>query len=562
MKLFHQTLRNAIRNDELQSFNQDMNGYFPRDQDGNPVLVSNDDGSITIGYIQNKKRKAIKVWEKTDSVRSMQYASAANIIRLFPSRFFSPFEFREKGLLLEQQQLDFLITEWINHEPLKDYIFKRLGRPEQLLAVADEFAQMQTELQQQGLGQYFFGPQSIIVIPEAKLLVGDYNFSKAGDSYKSNGLLYDNYISTLCTYISIKVLSQRPYFWDRYQLRTRGELLFTNTDLANITQSAIYLDLKGISEEIDKLLEALKIYCEKNTASVKLYLIPTQTAIEEVKSQNITEPPVTPQETDFLVDVPPHKEVIGMSNDLIPEVLPSETMLEATQAENSTSVNYSAAAILAGPRSTDNLAEPQSDNKAVDISDSSFAPSIQTSQDAKRSRRKIYGIAACVVLLILGSYLLKNQLSGSTTVSIDRSISVANNQNLVPETTESKKAMPDHSPNIPADTTSLKQNNATVPYDENTKEPEAKNQTSSNIERTTQADAVVTEGKNANDAARPTKVSVTNLDAALKDTTKMRTVELSNRVRAQRTDPGSYSRRQATLPQNSSQTFHISITPQ
>ncbi|PZF71026.1 hypothetical protein DN068_20195 [Taibaiella soli] len=324
-----------------------MNGYFPRDQDGNPLVVDsgNDDGSITIGYIQDKKRKAIKVWEKTDPARTAQYAAAADILGRSPSRFFIPYKFREKALLLEQQQLDILITDWINHDSLKDYISRCLGRPERLLIIADAYARMQMELQQT-LDQYYFGPESIIVTSDAQLLIGDYKFREANHSGNKSGFRYDGYASTLCTYISIKAFSEKPHLWDRYLLSTRDELLFNRVDLADVKHSAIYLSLKGTSVEIDGLLEMLVNYCDNEIKTDWLSVAATRHTTKQPSSSNqkIASPPREMELAAAIIEstpvcAPADKKLIVLTDPSLEEPL-SFSATEFKPADTSNPVDH------------------------------------------------------------------------------------------------------------------------------------------------------------------------------------------------------------------------------
>jgi len=386
MTLFHLKLYEAIRNNTLQTF--DTNGYFPRDQEGNPVVVNGDnDESITIGYIQNGKRKSIRLWEKQDPARTLQYTEAAALLSQYPSRFFQPFRFLEKGIMLEQQPLDILVTDWTNHKTFKEYIFQYLGQPEKLLAIADEYARMQTELAQSGLQQFYYGLDSIIVTSDLKLLINNYHFQKAGQSSKANGFCRDSYATALTIYISIKALSIKPHLWDRYLLSNTKELLFKTTDLSNLTHSAIYLNLKGISEEIDHLLHILTDYCDKNTVSDWLL---------EVRNSPASHLPASKGSVQIAAITKP-----AVSSDL-----PEAILAEKTQIENRH--------LTDGPSAppVSHIAKPAQKIKV--ITDGSIYDSAATTGQVvqtSKSNRKLYSKGACAVLLLTVGGLLLNKLS-------------------------------------------------------------------------------------------------------------------------------------------------------
>lgn len=390
MTLFHLKLYEAIRNNTLQP--SDTNGYFPRDQEGNPVVVNGDnDESITIGYIQNGKRKSIRLWEKPDPARTVQYSEAADLLRQYPSRFFQPFSFLEKGLMLEQQPLDILVTDWTNHKTFKEYIFQYLGQPERLLAIADEFARMQKELAQSDLNQFYYGLDSIIVTSDLKLLINNYHFQKADQSWKANSFLHDSYAMALTTYISVKALSIKPHLWDRYLLSNTRELLFKTADLSNLTHSAIYLNLKGITEEVDHLLNILTDYCDKNIASDWL---------SEVTDGTISYLPASKNSVPIAATAKP-----AMLPDLPEVVLAQKTPIESRNQMDVPAV-----------QPVSHIAQPEKKIKVI-TDDSIYESATTTNQVVPTSNRKLYGIGACAILLLTVGGLLLNKLSKNSATS-------------------------------------------------------------------------------------------------------------------------------------------------
>lgn len=533
MTLFHLKLYEAIRNNTLQP--SDANGYFPRDQEGNPVVVNGDnDESITIGYIQNGKRKSIRLWEKPDPARTLQYAEAADLLRQYPSRFFQPFSFLEKGLMLEQQPLDILVTDWTNHKTFKEYIFQYLGQPERLLAIAHEFASMQAELAQSDLSQFYYGLDSIIVTSDLKLLINNYHFQKADQSWKTNSFLHDSYAMALTTYISVKALSIKPHLWDRYLLSNTRELLFKTADLSNLTHSAIYLNLKGVSEEVDHLLNILTDYCDKNIVSDWLSEI-TDGSVSHLPASKNSAPIAATAKPALLPD--------------LPEVIPAEKI--PIESRNLTDVPAA--------QPVPCIAQPEKKIKVI-IDDSIYGLATTTSQVVPTSRRKLYGIGACAILLLTVGGLLLNKLSKNSATSASGPV-VRNEVHSI-AMPSSVKATPAAANDIFTDTATIQQMNPTPLPPANIPEASDSIRPAPNIEQTGKEESATKSLVTAQASGSIYKNERANDFAGAASNTEAADDKPEQTPATRYTTPTTSNRPATTNHKNRPETFRINKTPQ
>jgi serine/threonine protein kinase len=74
-----------------------------------------------------------------------------------------------------------------------------------------------------------------------------------------------DYFSELIVYLSLIALAKNPDLFIKFDLENTEYMLFAQEDFKDIENAKIYSDLKGLDDEIDALLEVLKVYLKTDS---------------------------------------------------------------------------------------------------------------------------------------------------------------------------------------------------------------------------------------------------------------------------------------------------------
>ena len=235
-------------------------------------------------YKFNGEKTAVRCWIANVDEAKERTRRIAEELKRIQLPYFVNFEYEPDGLATNFGIQPIVLMDWVNANPLKDYIQSHLSSPDDLRRLADSFKTMVEDLHKAGISHGDLQHGNILVKNDGSLVLVDYDSiyvpSLHGFKDDIKGLAgYQHparwtntyasevvdYFSELIIYTSIVALSYFPSLWKELKICDTETLLFSADDIKSKGTSSIFqkLDshpaLKPLSDSIKKALQCNRL---------------------------------------------------------------------------------------------------------------------------------------------------------------------------------------------------------------------------------------------------------------------------------------------------------------
>jgi len=239
---------------------------------------------ITVGT----KKYALRCWIAEVHEAEYRYEQLKHYIHNRQLTYFVPFDYIQKGILVNGNVYPILRMEWAEGNDLKSFIQKNLNNPDILRRAANTFLKMTKTLHKHKIAHGDLQHENIIVQNvqnNLEFILIDYdslyipNFASMPDhivglpafqhpnriknAHQAKASEKVDYFSELVIYVTLLALSERPDLWDIFKVDTADGLIFTQLDYENPDKSNAFSLLDHLSHSICVGLKMLKSYCKQ-----------------------------------------------------------------------------------------------------------------------------------------------------------------------------------------------------------------------------------------------------------------------------------------------------------
>ena len=270
---YHNTANNLIQNGIFEK-----SGY-------EPVYYS---GGFTVVFpVTTQQGKwAFRCWHAELGNVRKRFDVVSKAIQRAKSPYLCDFIYTDEGIVVDGKIYPTTRMRWVEGVTIKDYICKHKNSKSKLLALADNFLALTTDMHRNKFAHGDLQHGNIIVNDNGELLLVDYDSfycpSLKGEPEiitglkdyqhpaRRNNLIVSeklDYFSELIIYLSILAIAHNPALVDKYQVKDSERMLFSADDFSNIKYSDIYKDILALGQEFVVYLQILEIYLSKTSLS-------------------------------------------------------------------------------------------------------------------------------------------------------------------------------------------------------------------------------------------------------------------------------------------------------
>ena len=261
------------------------NGQFLRDARGRLRSYS---GGFTVvyPYTFNGEKWAFRCWHAELGNVRKRFDVISKAIQRAKLPYLCDFVYTDEGIVVDGKIYPTTRMCWVEGVTIKDYICKHKNSKSKLLALADNFLALTTDMHRNKFAHGDLQHGNIIVNDKGELFLVDYDSfycpSLKGEpeiitglkdyqhpARKNNLIVSEklDYFSELIIYLSILAIAHNPALVDKYQVKDSERMLFSADDFSNIKYSDIYKDILALGQEFVVYLQILEIYLSKTSLS-------------------------------------------------------------------------------------------------------------------------------------------------------------------------------------------------------------------------------------------------------------------------------------------------------
>ena len=261
------------------------NGQFLRDARGRLRSYS---GGFTVvyPYTFNGEKWAFRCWHAELGNVRKRFDVISKAIQRAQLPYLCDFVYTDEGIVVDGKIYPTTRMRWVEGVTIKDYICKHKNSKSKLLALADNFLALTTDMHRNKFAHGDLQHGNIIVNDNGELFLVDYDSfycpSLKGEPEiitglkdyqhpaRRNNLIVSeklDYFSELIIYLSILAIAHNPALVDKYQVKDAERMLFSADDFSNIKHSDIYKDILDLGQEFVVYLQILEIYLSKTSLS-------------------------------------------------------------------------------------------------------------------------------------------------------------------------------------------------------------------------------------------------------------------------------------------------------
>lgn len=250
------------------------------DEKGNPIHYTGG-FAVVFPFWVNKVKWAFRCWYNNVGNIGERLQTLSDELNRINLPYFCQFHYSEKGIALDGSIKPTTRMLWVDGDNIKDYICKNSNNPSKLKELADSFMQMCKDLHKANIAHGDLQHGNIIIDRQGKIYLIDYDSlyvpALKGEKDIITGLaayqhpsrikgrnIYAHekldYFSELVIYLSIIAISESPILVNKFNVQDSDNLIFTQEDYCDIKYSNIYRHLRGLSENVNKLLDILESY--------------------------------------------------------------------------------------------------------------------------------------------------------------------------------------------------------------------------------------------------------------------------------------------------------------
>lgn len=278
------SIRTSIENQSLLIRDPHAkNGQFLRDARGRLRSYS---GGFTVvyPYISNGEKWAFRCWHAELGNVRKRFDAISKAIQRARLPYLCDFVYTDEGIVVDGKIYPTTRMRWVEGTTIKDYICKHKNSKSKLLALADKFLALTTDMHRNTFAHGDLQHGNIIVNDNGEIFLVDYDSfycpSLKGEPEiitglkdyqhpaRRNNLIVSekiDYFSELIIYLSILAIAHNPSLVDKYKVKDSDCLLFSADDFSNIRYSDIYKDILALGQEFAVYLQILEIYLSKTS---------------------------------------------------------------------------------------------------------------------------------------------------------------------------------------------------------------------------------------------------------------------------------------------------------
>lgn len=276
------SIRTSVENQSILIRDEHArNGRFLRDA-RNRLYTFSGGFTVVYPYVANNEKWAFRCWHANMGNVRERYEIISRAIISSKTNYLCNFVYVNEGIVVDGYVYPTTRMEWVDGMTLKNYICTYRGSKAKLARLAENFLRMVQDMHRRKFAHGDLQHGNIIVSDKEELYLVDYDSFYCPElrgsvdiihglpDYqhplrKSNRLVSEklDYFSELIIYLSILGIAEKPSLIDKYKVADTEHLLFTADDFTQFPKTAIYKDLHGLSNLIDKLLSILTNYLKK-----------------------------------------------------------------------------------------------------------------------------------------------------------------------------------------------------------------------------------------------------------------------------------------------------------
>lgn len=266
----------AINDSRLIKCSKLQNGHVEKNAIGTIINYVGGFCIVFPYYMSDGEKVAVRCWIASVENAQERAKRISESLKNINLPYFVNFEYETDGIATNSGVQPIVLMDWVNANPLKEYIQSHLLDPATLRKLAASFMTMVKELHKAGISHGDLQHGNILVKDNGELILVDYDSmyvpSLKGFKDDIKGLAgyqhparWDNqmasekvdYFSELVIYTSIVALSYFPRWWDELKILDTETLLFSAEDIKSKGSSEIFSRLDSHSE-LQPLSNAIK----------------------------------------------------------------------------------------------------------------------------------------------------------------------------------------------------------------------------------------------------------------------------------------------------------------
>ena len=257
-------------------------GSVVLDEKGNPIHYTGG-FAVVFPFVVNKVKWAFRCWYNNVGNIGRRLQTLSDELNRINLPYFCKFHYSDKGIALDGTIKPTTRMLWVDGDNIKDYICKYSNNPQKLKELGERFMHMCKDLHKANIAHGDLQHGNIIVDRRGQIFLIDYDSlyvsALKGEKDIITGLaayqhpsrirgnnIYAHekldYFSELVIYLSIIAISESPTLVEKFNIRDGDNLIFTKEDFVNIKSSNVYHRLRGLSEDVNKLLDILVGYLQ------------------------------------------------------------------------------------------------------------------------------------------------------------------------------------------------------------------------------------------------------------------------------------------------------------
>lgn len=220
---------------------------------------------LVFPYMVGGHKYAVRCWYSSLDGMEERARKISSALKASGLPYFAPYEFVRDGIVTSQGVAPIVIMDWIDAQPLKEWIAYHLGDTNAILELAKRFVKMVSDLHDNDISHGDLQHGNILVRPDGNLMLVDYDSMYVpqlkGHAAEIAGLRgYQHpdrdrmktlspkmdYFSELVIYTSLRAIASQPSLWNELKIGDSETLVFSGEDLDSRGKAPIFGRLSGI----------------------------------------------------------------------------------------------------------------------------------------------------------------------------------------------------------------------------------------------------------------------------------------------------------------------------
>jgi hypothetical protein len=316
-------------------------GKVKSDPFGMPEPVSGNFASVFQVETGTGQRWAIKCFVRADPDRYRRYAAIDAALQALRHPALIDFDYQADGVMIAGVRYPMLKMRWVQAQGLMPWLESQLSHPDRILAVAEQFAQVVTALEQAGIAHGDLQHGNLLITGNNELKLIDYDGmyvpAIAGLPPNERGLV--NYqhprradadygpgldrFSAWVIYTSLHALAARPDLWRRLRATDDDtKLLLASADYLDPATSIAFRELRAAGPpHLARLADQLAVFARATPAQIPpLEAVPVSPVVSPVPAARSSGTAAAP---DWLADHLPARYAAPAAPSAAPAATPS-----------------------------------------------------------------------------------------------------------------------------------------------------------------------------------------------------------------------------------------------